>query len=187
MKKSIKIFALLAIAGAMTFVGCKKDDETAEAVKVETMKVTFGNEVIPMGWFGATYDGTYCDFEAAAAYLAGAKGSVATVTLPYAYMSFDANEEIFDGIFNQHANRMYNSCEWAYDDEGDQDLTISGLDLTKLTLESAIAHMTMFDYYAQEMEEEALPDTEMGFTATNIRFEEIDIAKKGAKRNYNFQ
>lgn len=188
MKKTIKFFALLAIAGAMTFVGCKKDDDAAENVKAETLKVTFGNEVVPMGWFDASFDGTYCEIEAAAAYLG--KGSVADVMLPYAYMSFykhgNDNPEIFDGIYNQHRNRMIDGCEWAYDEEGAQDFTVHGLDLTALTVESAIAYMTMYDFYAQEMEEDAYPDTELGMTATNITFVRTHDSKGGKIRNYNF-
>ena len=187
MKKTIKFFALMAVAGAMVFTGCKKDDEeTTEAVKTETLQITFAGHVVPMGWFDATFNGQRATIEAATAHMS--KGSLENFTLPYARLEFTKNAhdegEIYNAYYCEHRNRIYdNTCEWAYDDEGPQSFQLNGFDATALTFESAIASMTMYDYYAQEMNEDVIGEEIMTATATNITLTRTDAKKV---RNYSF-
>lgn len=183
MKKTIRFFALLAVAGAMTFAGCSKDDDD-EVVKSETLQVTFGGQVIPMGWFDATFDGTYAQIEAAAAHMS--KGSLENFTLPYAQMQFTA-ENIHNAYYSENANRIVdNLCEWAYDEDLQKEFSLSGFDATKLSIESAYASMTMYDYYAYVNEMEEVDEKVMTATATNITLELMDQAK-AAKKIRTFQ
>ena len=64
MKKTIKFFAMLALVSAVAFVACSKDDEENSSVS-SAIQVTFGDEVVPLGWHNFTYDGQYFDIEAA--------------------------------------------------------------------------------------------------------------------------
>ncbi len=182
MKKTIKFFALMAVAGAMVFTGCKKDDEeNAEAVNAETLQITFDGRVVPMGWFDATFDGEYAQIEAAAAHMS--KGSLENFTLPYAQVQF-TQQDIFNAYYSEHANRIYdNVCEWAYDEDLPQSFQLNGFDATTLTLESAIASMTMYDYYAYMNDEADVDEKVMTATATNITLTSTNGKKV---RNYSF-
>lgn len=183
MKKTIKIFAMMAIAASMAFVGCSKDDEDS-AAKAESLVITFGGEEVPMGWFDALFDGEFMEIEAAAAY--NGKGYRAEVQLPYLDMSFTENY-IYDGFYTEHANRMYNGlCEWRYDEDSDQDFQLSGFDATALTIQSAVAWMTMYDYWGDNNpQEDMLDDQILRAVATNISFDRTPDAK-AAKKNYVF-
>lgn len=184
MKKTIKIFAMMAIAASMAFVGCSKDDEDS-AANAESLVITFGGEEVPMGWFDALFDGEFMEIEAAAAY--NGKGHMADVLLPYADLWF-TEDTISDAYYTENRERMYNDlCEWRFDKKGDKDFQMSGFDATKLTIESANAYMTMYDYFADRTypEDQTVPDDKMlRVMATNISFDLSNIAK-GAK-NYNF-
>lgn len=183
MKKTIKFFAMLALVSAVAFVACSKDDEENSSVS-SAIQVTFGDEVVPLGWHNFTYDGQYFDIEAAQGYEEGTKDAFINVTLPYVDVIF-TEEGIFDAYYSENSEFIYNrECEWRYDDEGDQDFTINGLDLTKLSLTSASAYMTMYDYWYDNVDgAEERDDQTLTVTATNLKFSEI---AKGAKKSYNF-
>ena len=174
---------MLAIAASMAFVACNDDEDSA--AKAESLVITFGGEEVPMGWFDALFDGSYMEIEAAAAY--NGKGERADVLLPYADLWFTENA-IYDAFYTENANRMYNNlCEWRYDDEGDQDFQLSDFDATKLTIGSANAYMTMYDYFADNTysDEQAMPEDKiLRIIATNLSFD-MSLVNKGAK-NYNY-
>lgn len=184
MKKTIRFFALLAVAGAMTFAGCSKDDED-DAKPAESLQITFANEVIPMGWHNYTFDGELAQIEAASAMAYDStKGSRINVYLPYAQFQFN-EDGIFNAYYNENNSRIVDGiCEWAYDEDLSKNFSISGFDATALTIESVIASMTMYDYYANENDFEIVDEQPMTVSAANITLLVTNDNK--AKKNYVF-
>ncbi len=195
MKKTIKFFALMAVAGAMVFTGCKKDDEeTTETGTTLTVNFNGGNK--PVTIFAAVTDNACEYFEMLGyndvatlsnrtnlvAWGDAAKGSMWSIDED----DFNDDERSYLGFSTNKEYMVEGLDEWLFSEA--TDFSVNEFDATSLTLTTTMkAEMASYFEYSLGTEPADCSVADIIITAKNLSLTPTDEKMSKVTRKNPFR